>query len=367
MTSEAAPTAGGLPPAEPTAGGRPPWPLSGIALGCDYYPEQWPEEVWATDARLMAEAGVGFATVGVFSWALLEPDQDRFDFGWLDRVLDLLHAQGIAVDLATGTASPPPWLSRRYPETLPTDHDGHRLWPGSRQAWCPSSPVFRERALSLVEAIATRYAGHPALAMWHVSNELGCHNLRCYCDVSAAAFRDWLRRRYGDLEALNAAWGTTFWSQHYGEWDEVLPPRLTPTVGNPTQSLDFCRFCSDELLDHYRAERDLLHRITPGIPVTTNFMSMAGFGGLDYRTWAREQDLVSTDHYLVHSLPYPRAELAFGADLTRGLFTIEPPDRPRDFRITAGPRIGITRAVDLRLRFWIHANAFVSRAAPRRG
>ena len=270
-----------------------PWPLSGLAMGCDYNPEQWPRETWPEDVRLMREAGVTFATVAVFSWALLEPSEGTFDFGWLDEVLSLLHAGGIAVDLATATASPPPWLSRTYPEILPVDHSGHRLWPGSRQAWCPSTPVFRERALVLVEAMAKRYRDHPALAMWHVSNELGGQNGRCYCDDSAAAFRRWLRARYGSVGRLNDAWGTAFWSHHYGDWDE--------------------------LLDHFRAERDLLNRLSPGVPVTTNFMVSSHFAQADYWTWAPEQDLISQDHYLDGRLSDPTAELSFSADLTRGL------------------------------------------------
>lgn len=301
------------------AGQPPRWPLAGLAFGGDYNPEQWPRETWVEDVRLMREAGVTFATVGVFSWALLQPAPDRFDFGWLDEVLDLLHGAGIAVDLATATASPPPWLSRSHPEILPVDRSGNRLWPGSRQAWCSSSPVFREHALALVEAMALRYRGHPALAMWHVSNELGCHNAHCYCDVSAAAFRRWLRLRYESLERLNQAWGTQFWSQHYGDWEEILPPRQTTTGPNPTQVLDFVRFSSDELLDYFRAERDLLHRLSPGVPVTTNFMVTSHFSGLDYWAWAPEQDLISQDHYLDGRLEDPVAELAFSADLTRGL------------------------------------------------
>jgi beta-galactosidase len=269
--------------------------------------------------KLMSEAGVGFATVGVFSWAKLQPEPGRFDFGWLDRVLDLLHGAGIAVDLATATASAPAWLHHRHPETLVTDADGRRLWPGSRQSWCPSSPVFRDHALALVEALATRYRGHPALAMWHVSNELGCHNPRCYCDISAEAFRTWLRERYGDLESLNEAWGTAFWSQHYGDWSHVLPPRRTTAISNPTQLLDFSRFSSDALLDCFLAERDLLHRLTPGVPVTTNFMLMPHVAGMDYFRWAPEQDLVSNDHYLDHTRPHHREGLAFCADLSRGV------------------------------------------------
>jgi beta-galactosidase len=293
--------------------------LGRIAFGGDYNPEQWPRDVWDEDVRLMREAGVNLVSVGIFSWALLEPEEGRFEFGWLDEVLDLLHTNGIAVDLATATASPPPWLSHRYPETLPVDRRGARLWPGGRQAWCPSSSVFRERALALVDAMATRYAGHPALVLWHVSNELGCHNAHCYCDISAAAFRRWLRERYGDLEALNAAWGTAFWSQRYSSWEQILPPRIAPAYTNPTQQLDFRRFSSDELLGHYRSERDVLRRITPAIPITTNFMVNNRFNAVDYRSWAPYLDVVSNDHYLQAADPDAHIELALSADATRAL------------------------------------------------
>ncbi len=299
------------------------WPTEGISFGGDYNPEQWPESVQEEDARLMREAHVNFVSVGIFSWALLEPVPGRFELDWLDRVLDRMHAAGVRVDLATATASPPPWMARLHPETLPVDRDGHRLWPGSRQTFCPSSPVYRDLSLQLVERLASRYAGHPALAMWHVGNELGNHNVHCYCDVSAAAFRRWLTDRYGEgdagLAALNAAWGTTFWSQHYADWADVLPPRRTATFGNPTQELDFWRFSSDEVLASFVRERDLLHRITPDVPVTTNFMAMAHTRGMDYWSWAPEQDIVSNDHYLDGRLERPRVELAWSADLSRNL------------------------------------------------
>lgn len=297
------------------------WPprLTSIAFGGDYNPEQWGEEVWAEDVRLMHEAGVDLVTVNVFGWAEIEPAPGVHDFGRLDRVMDLLAGGDVGVDLGTGTASPPPWLSHRYPQTLPVTREGVRLSPGGRQAWCPSSPDFREAALALVDAVATRYADHPALVMWHVSNELGCHNAHCYCDVSAAAFRRWLQRRYGGLEGLNEAWATSFWSQRYGDWEEVLPPRAVTAIANPTQQLDFRRFSSDELLDHFRAERDLLRRHTPTVPVTTNFMVTEHIDALDYATWATEQDVVSNDHYLVAADPDAHVELAFCADRTRGL------------------------------------------------
>ncbi len=294
-------------------------PRRGLGYGCDYNPEQWPADVWPEDARLMREAGVTFATVGVFSWARLEPEPGRHDFGWLDEVLDLLEAHDVAVDLATATASPPPWLSHRYPEVLPVDVDGRRLHPGSRQTWCPSSPVFRERSLDLVGRLAERYRGHPALRMWHVSNELGGHNAHCYCDVSAAAFRRWLEERYGDLAGVNRAWGTDFWSQRYSDFAEIGTPRTSTAQCNPTQLIDFRRFSSEELLEQHRAERDLLHRLSPGVPVTTNVMVTHHIDALDYWRWAPELDLVSQDHYLDGRLEDPHVELSFCADWTRGL------------------------------------------------
>jgi beta-galactosidase len=296
------------------------WPiaLDHLAYGGDYNPEQWPEAIWREDVALMREAGVNLVSVGIFSWALLEPEPGSFDFGWLDRVLDLLHEGGVRVDLATATASPPPWFSRAHPDSLPVTFDGRRLWPGGRQAYCPSSPAYRAGAARLVERLAARYADHPALAMWHVNNEYGCHVARCYCDVSAAAFRVWLRRRYETIDALNDAWGTAFWSQHYAYWEEINPPRVAPNFVNPTQQLDFARFSSDELLDCYRSEREILRRLTPAVPVTTNFMTPA-FKPVDYFKWAPEQDIVSTDHYLRPAEGDTNLDLALSADLTRGL------------------------------------------------
>src|SRR5690606_12273905 len=245
-----------------------------------------------------------------------DPDEGVFEFGWLDRALDLLAGNGVGALLATPTASPPPWFGHTYPEALPVDADGRRLHHGSRQGFCPSSPIYREKALRVVERLGERYRGHPALRMWHVHNEYGCHNARCYCDASAAAFRDWLRRRYGTLEALNDAWGTAFWSQRYSAWEQILPPRATPSFTNPGQQLDFRRFSSDALLDLYRAERDLLARLAPGVPATTNMMAGAHWD-IDYHSFAREVDVIATDHYLIG--PDPHIDLAFAADYARSL------------------------------------------------
>ncbi|WP_082515067.1 beta-galactosidase [Yonghaparkia sp. Root332] len=296
----------------------PGWPTRSIVLGCDYNPEQWGREVWREDVRLMTELGIDLVAINIFGWAHLEPRDGEFDFGGLDEIIGLLHEAGIRINLGTGTASPPPWLTRLHPEILPRDRSGVIAYPGGRQAWCPSSPVYRERSLALVERVATRYGQHPAIALWHVSNELGCHNAHCYCDVSAAAFRRWLEARYGTIEALNTAWGTAFWSQRYSEWADILPPRTTLSAGNPAQLLDFQRFSSDEQLAQYRAEAAVIRRASSA-PVTTNLMVTDHISALDYWSWTADLDLVANDHYLDHRLADPLAELAFSADLTRGL------------------------------------------------
>ncbi|MGO4783081.1 beta-galactosidase [Cryobacterium sp. W22_MBD10_FK3] len=287
-----------------------------IGYGADYNPEQWPEEVWADDMRLMREAGVNIVSIGIFSWALLQPTPDSWDFGWLDRAIDLLHANGIAVDLATATASPPPWLTEAHPEVLPVNRQGETIWPGGRQQWRPTSPIFRRYALALVEKMATRYADHPALSMWHISNELGCHNVYDFSDDAGRAFRDWLEARYGSLTELNRAWGTAFWSQNYSTWNQILPPRLAATHPNPTQQLDFARFSSDALKNYLVAEREILRQATPDVPITTNFMVMGETRGMDYADWAGEIDLVSNDHYLLVADPQAFEELSFSANLT---------------------------------------------------
>lgn len=289
-----------------------------ISFGADYNPEQWPREVWDEDVRLMQQAGVDVVSVGIFSWAALQPAADTWEFGWLDEVIDVLHAGGIGVDLATATASPPPWLTAAHPEVLPIAADGHVLWPGGRQHWRATSPIFRRYALDLVERLAQRYGDHPAIVAWHVNNELGCHNAWDYSDDAARAFRAWLITRYGTIQRVNEAWATTFWSQRYGTFDEILPPRTSAAIPNPTQQLDFLRFSSDALKEHLIAEREVLNRLTPDIPVTTNFMLMDGKHHADYADWAQEIDFVSNDHY---RMPGERSfdELTFSAALTSGV------------------------------------------------
>ena len=298
-----------------------PWPLGveGIAYGGDYNPEQWPEAVRIEDMDLMREAGVSLVSVAIFAWATLEPREAEYDFGWLDDVMDRLHAAGIKAALATATASPPPWLTRGHPEILPVTEDGTVLGQGGRQSYAASSPVFRAYALHMTRVLAERYRDHPALALWHVDNELGCHVPHDYTDSAATAFRTWLQARYGTIEALNSAWGTAFWSQRYDSFEEILPPSAAPTYANPTQQLDFARFSSDELLLHYRALRDVLREVTPHVPATTNFMMNGANKWVDYHSWAGDVDVVANDHYLTAADPRSQIDLALAADISRGV------------------------------------------------
>jgi beta-galactosidase len=294
-----------------------------IAFGGDYNPEQWPREVWDTDIALMREAGVNLVSIGIFSWALLEPREGEFDFGWLDDVIEKLHAADIGVSLGTPTASPPAWFWKKYPDARPVTRNGTPLGFGSRGMASPSSPDYARAVARIVRELATRYGKHPALKIWHVHNEYGAPVSESYSADSVAAFRDWLRARYGSLEQLNNAWGTTFWGQRYGEWDEIDAPRLAPSVVNPAQRLDFARFTSDALLACFRLERDILHELSPGIPVTTNFMATS-CPAVDYWKWATEVDIVSNDHYLSAERPDGHIMLAMDADMVRSLASGKP-------------------------------------------
>ncbi|MFE8993099.1 beta-galactosidase [Streptomyces collinus] len=294
--------------------------LTRLAFGGDYNPEQWPESVWQEDVRLMREAGVTMVSVGIFSWALLEPSPARYDFGWLDRLLDLLHEHGIRVDLGTPTVVPPVWFYRAHPEALPVTAEGVRYEFGSRAAICHSNADYRSAAASITTKLAERYGDHPALAMWHVHNEYGVPVSACYCASCAAHFRRWLATTYGTVDAVNEAWGTAFWGQRYGDLEDINPPRLTPAAVNPGQALDYKRFADATMRENFRMERDILHRLSPGVPVTTNFMTaLSQCDSVDYWAWGREVDLVTNDHYLITDGRRTHVNLAMAADLTRSV------------------------------------------------
>lgn len=271
----------------------------GIAFGGDYNPDQWSEETWDDDVRLMKKAGVNTVALAIFSWDRIQPQENRWDFGWLDRIIDKLGKAGIATDLASATATAPLWLYEKHPEVLPRDKYGHQVNAGSRQSWSPTSPVFKEYALTLCRKLAERYGSNPYVTAWHMGNEYGWNNREDYSDNALEAFRAWCRRKYGTIDALNQAWGTTFWGQEMNDFDEVLIPRFmgADSMVNPGQKLDFERFGNDMLLDFYKAERDAITEICPDKPFTTNFMVSTDQCCMDYADWANEVNFVSNDHY----------------------------------------------------------------------
>ena len=296
-------------------------PFPHILYGGDYNPEQWPRDVWDEDVRLFQMAGINSATVNVFSWARLQPDEETYDFSQLDEIIALLSRKGFDIVLATSTGAMPAWMVRRYSEVTRVDFEGRRHKFGGRHNHCPNSLVFQKFAGRLVEQLARRYAGNPHIVCWHVSNE---YNTGCYCENCEKAFRVWLRRKYGTLEAVNEAWNTAFWGHTFYNWDEIVAPnalsegmdfgglRKTNFAG---LSVDYDRFLSDSLLENFKLERDIIRRYDPSTPITTNLMGT--YKGLDYFKWAKEMDIVSWDNYPAYNTPWSYTAMCH--DLMRGL------------------------------------------------
>lgn len=270
--------------------------INKIFYGGDYNPEQWPEAVWQEDVLLMREAGVNLVSLGIFSWAKLEPAPGQYQFDWLDRILDLLHANGIQVALATATASPPPWFSRLHPESRPVAEDGLPYKPGSRQFYCPNSVAYREAATKMACEMARRYGKHPAVTMWHINNEYGCHIHDCFCPVCTRAFQNWLREKYTSLDVINDTWGTAFWSLGISDWTEIQLPNRTTSYRNPAQVLDYRRFMNGSLLNLFKAEVDAVRTNGATQPLFTN--AVFGLKELDGFEWGRYQDIAAIDIYI---------------------------------------------------------------------
>ena len=288
--------------------------LDKIWFGGDYNPDQWDEKTIDEDMRLFKKAHINMVTLPVFSWAKLEPEEGRYDFEWLDRLLDKLAANGIGVNLATPTTAQPAWLSTKYPEVLPVDIQGRRRTHGMRVFFCYNSPKYRERSAAIAGAMAQRYAHHPALKIWHIANEYGTY---CYCPICRGRFIEWLQKRYGSLEKLNERWFTSFWGRTLYDWQEIqLPTELNDDYRfNPTIQLDYMRFVTDSTADCFTNEYQAIRKYCPDIPIQTN---MSGYiKKLDQFVMAKRMDIIGWDNY-----PWPtddKSLVALKHDIMRGL------------------------------------------------
>ncbi len=267
-----------------------------MRLGCCYYPEHWPEEMWAEDARRMVAMGLTRVRIGEFAWSRIEPQPWRYDWGWLDRAIETLHAAGLGIILGTPTATPPKWLVDKMPDMLAIDAHGRERRFGSRRHYCFSHLGYRGECARITAALAERYGNHPGIVAWQTDNEYGCHDtIVSYSDSAAQGFRRWLERRYPDVAALNTAWGNVFWSQEYRSFAEIDPPHLTVTEPNPAHVLDYRRFASDEVVSFNRAQVDILRAGSPGRDVVHNYMGF--FTEFDHHAVSRDLDVATWDSY----------------------------------------------------------------------
>jgi len=267
-----------------------------MKLGCCYYPEHWPEAMWAEDAQRMAAMGLSLVRIGEFAWSRIEPEPGLYDWSWLDRAIETLHAAGLQVILGTPTATPPKWLVDQMPDMIAIDQQGRPRGFGSRRHYCFSHEGYRAECARIVTALAQRYGQHPAIVMWQTDNEYGCHDtVLSFSQAAASSFRGWLAARYGTAGALNTAWGNVFWSMEYRSFTEVNPPHLTVTEANPAHWLDYRRFASDQVASFNRAQVDIIRAHSPGKDITHNFMGF--FTEFDHHAVGRDIDVATWDSY----------------------------------------------------------------------
>lgn len=272
------------------------FPTRAPQLGVCYYPEQWPASQWAADAQRMRALGLSVVRIGEFAWTRMEPRAGEYDWDWLDQAIAVLADAGLKIVLGTPTAAPPHWLVRDCPEIAPVDAYGRRKAFGSRRHYCFSSPDFHAASARIVRAMAERYGQHPAVVAWQTDNEYGCHDtVLSYSDAALLGFRDWLARRYGSVDALNAAWGNAFWSMQVASFDEIGFPIGLPASANPIHALEFRRFASDEVIRYNRMQIEILRERSPGRDVLHNFMAL--FGGFDVHQLGQDLDLAAWDSY----------------------------------------------------------------------
>lgn len=290
-----------------------------ILYGGDYNPEQWPEETWEEDMRLLKLAHIDTVTLNVFSWAMLQPAEDTYNFEKLDKIMDMVTRHGMKICLATSTGAHPAWMARKYPDILRVDMNGLRRKFGSRHNSCPNSPTYRKYAVALAAKLAKRYKSYDNIVAWHISNEYGGE---CYCENCERAFRQWLKDKYQTIDAVNEAWDTAFWGHTFYDFEEIVVPNmLSEHFGDNDRtnfqgiSLDYKRFNSESILNTFRLEYDAIHAVTPDIPITTNLMGT--YQPLDYQMWAKYMDFVSWDNYPTYDAQ--TEEAAMRHDLMRGL------------------------------------------------
>ena len=267
-----------------------------MRLGTCYYPEHWPEEWWADDAKRMADMGLSRVRIAEFAWSRIEPEPGQFDWGWLDRAVETLGAAGLGIIMSTPTATPPKWLVDQMPDMIAVDEGGHPRRFGSRRHYCFSHAGYRDESARITKAVTDRYGAHPAVIAWQTDNEYGCHDsVLSYSKAAEAGFRLWLSDQYSSIEALNTAWGNVFWSQEYRNFGEVDLPNLTVTEANPAHWLDFRRYSSDQVVAFNRAQVDIIRAASAGRDVVHNYMGF--FTEFDHHDVSRDLDVATWDSY----------------------------------------------------------------------
>lgn len=292
--------------------------INKVLYGGDYNPEQWPEEIWEEDMRLFKLAGIDEVTLNVFSWAALQPSEDTYNFEKLDKIMDLVEANGLKVFLATSTAAHPAWMAKRHPDILRTEFSVMKRKFGSRHNSCQNSPTYQKYSVLLAKKLAERYGERECVIGWHICNEYGGE---CYCENCEKQFRVWLKKKYGTIEEVNKAWDTSFWGHTFYDWDEIVLPNMLSEHFEPDRttfqgiSLDYRRFNSEGMLKCYQAEAAAIRSVVPDAKITTNLMGF--YKPLDYQMWAKSMDFISWDNYPANEDPYSR--IAMNYDLMRGI------------------------------------------------
>ncbi|MFH0965178.1 MAG: beta-galactosidase [Planctomycetota bacterium] len=327
-----------------------------LRYSVDYYPEQWDESRWETDAKLMRAAGVTSARIAEFSWCRMEPEEGRYDFGWLDRVIGTLSSHGVSVMMCTPTATPPAWLCAAHPEIYHVDKHGGVHDFGTRHQACPNHPTYREYCLKIVTRLARHFAANKAVYAWQLDNEYGEGNTSyCYCDTCRAKFREAMKEKYGTLPALNRAWGTIVWSQEYSDWSQIPPAvpagfeSFSQDHINPSLRQDYIRFMSQSWVEYQKLQIEALKAANPEWLITHNVMPFDTFRQLDYYALSRDLDILGWDNY-----PRPDQDpLAPGMrhEVCRSLkrrsfWTLEgPPTIPSSYFDVYAPRPGYLRYI----------------------